>query len=259
VIANFVCVALFDRFRLHLGLLVRPGELAGGFARGALVAVGLLSAANLLILSTTGFRHAAGSGADWGYVLALFVPAAIHEELVFRGYLFQKPARLNLTAAILVTSFLFAFVHGGNPSVGWIALVNIFLAGLLLALSWVWRRNLWIPIGMHVVWNLFSGPVLGHEVSGMVLSSSVLRTIDPGPALLTGGAFGIEASIYLTFAEIGAIAFVIWRIRAAGHAESPAAAAASPETAPASFAEGSGQASASVTGVDNDRVKETEI
>ncbi|MFA6955792.1 MAG: type II CAAX endopeptidase family protein [Thermoanaerobaculia bacterium] len=213
-IANLLCVFLFDRFRLHLGILESPGAILGGFAKGAAVAIALLTAANALILITTSFRHTPGNGIDWVEIFAVFVPAAIHEELVFRGYLLQKPAKLNLWASVAVTSVLFALVHGGNPAVGKIALVNIFLAGVLLALAWVWRRNLWIPIGIHIVWNVFSGPVLGHEVSGLSLPKTLLRTVDPGPDLLTGGAFGIEASVFLTLAELGAIAFVAWRIAA---------------------------------------------
>ncbi len=215
-VANLACVALFDRFRLHLGIVEPPSGILGGFAKGALVAIGLLTAANALILATTEFRHAPGGGVDWFEIFAIFVPAAIHEELVFRGYLLQKPAKLNLALSVAFTSLLFALVHGGNPAVGKIALANIFLAGVLLALAWVWRRNLWIPIGLHITWNVFSGPVLGHEVSGLVLPKTLLRTVDPGPDLLTGGAFGIEASIFLTLAELGAIAFVSWRIMSRG-------------------------------------------
>lgn len=215
-LANLVCVALFDRFRLHLGIVEPLRALLGGLLKGTLVAVGLLTAANSLILATTDFRHLPGAGLDWVGTLALFVPAAIHEELVYRGYLLQKPARLNLVASVAVTSVLFALVHGGNPSVGKLALVNIFLAGILLAMAWVWRRNLWIPIGIHIAWNIFSGPVLGHEVSGLVLPGTVMKTVDPGPAILTGGTFGIEASIFLTLAELGAILFIAWRINVRG-------------------------------------------
>lgn len=232
-LANLICVALFDRFRLHLGIVEPLRHLLGGLLKGTLVAVGLLTAANALILATTEFRHLPGAGLDWVATLALFVPAAMHEELVYRGYLLQKPAKLNLTASVAVTSVLFALVHGGNPSVGKLALLNIFLAGILLAMAWVWRRNLWIPIGIHISWNIFSGPVLGHEVSGIVLPGTVLTTVDPGPALLTGGSFGIEASLFLTLAELGAIFFIAWRIRARGPL--PAAFPATPDDALLSY------------------------
>lgn len=256
-IANLVCVAVFDRFRLRLGILESPGAILGGFSKGSLVAIALIAGANALILATTGFRHTAGSGIDWFEVLAMFVPAAIHEELVFRGYLLQKPAKLNLAVSVAVTSILFAFVHGGNPAVGTIALVNISLAGVLLALAWVWRRNLWIPIGIHVVWNVFSGPVLGHEVSGLSLPKTLFRTVDPGPALLTGGEFGIEASVYLTLAELAVIAFLLWRIialRALSDTASPIAVPAAPDPEA-----GSESGPALVSGTYTESVKETEI
>jgi hypothetical protein len=169
----------------------------------------------------------------------------------------QKPARLNIWASVAVTSVLFALVHGGNPAVGKIALVNIFLAGVLLALAWVWRRNLWIPIGIHIVWNVFSGPVLGHEVSGLSLPKTFLRTIDPGPDLLTGGAFGIEASIYLTLAELGAIAFIAWRIAAIRQAAPVMAPANSSAAVPP--ADGSESRAAEVSGTEEAAIKGTEI
>lgn len=256
-IANLVCVALFDRFTLRLGLLEPLARIGSGLGKGTLVALTLIGGSNAVILATTSFEHAPGAGIDWIEVLALFLPAAIHEELVFRGYLLQKPARLNLAASILATSVLFAMVHGGNPSVGPIALLNIFLAGILLGLAWAWRRNLWIPIAIHVVWNVVSGPVLGHEVSGLSLPKTLLKTVDPGPALLTGGPFGIEASVYLTLGELLVIAFLIWRIAVLRALAAPVT-ATEVLPVPAPITEGSAEGDAPVSANDIARTNETE-
>ena len=70
-----------------------------------------------------------------------------------------------------------------------------------------------MPTWGHVAWNVTSGPVLGHELSGLRLGPSVFAEIDPGPAWLTGGDFGIEASILMTGVEIVVIAILAWRIR----------------------------------------------
>jgi uncharacterized protein len=83
--------------------------------------------------------------------------------------------------------------------------LNIFLAGVLLSLAYLAYRRLWLPVALHVWWNVLSGPVLGHEVSGLALERTLLGTVDPGPDLLTGGNFGLEASIWATLVEVIAI------------------------------------------------------
>ena len=88
-----------------------------------------------------------------------------------------------------------------------------FLAGLLLSMAYLLSRSLWMPIFLHTWWNIFSGPVLGHEVSGFVIKPTLFRTVDRGPEALTGGAFGIEASLWTSVMELAGIAFLAWRIR----------------------------------------------
>ena len=67
---------------------------------------------------------------------------------------------------------------------------------------------LWLPIGIHIAWNLLSGPVLGYHVSGYVPRHTVLTVSGGGPDWLTGGWFGIEASAWLVVVEIAGIAFL---------------------------------------------------
>jgi hypothetical protein len=66
-------------------------------------------------------------------------------------------------------------------------------------------QRLWFPIGIHFVWNVLSGPILGYGVSGYVAETAVFRTIGSGPLLVTGGAFGIEGSVWMAAAELGGI------------------------------------------------------
>ena len=56
-------------------------------------------------------------------------------------------------------------------------MANLILAGVLLALAYERYERLWFPIGIHIAWNVASGPILGYDVSGYVPSQTVLRTI----------------------------------------------------------------------------------
>ncbi|HEY8713206.1 MAG TPA: CPBP family intramembrane glutamate endopeptidase, partial [Thermoanaerobaculia bacterium] len=61
----------------------------------------------------------------------------------------------------------------------------------------------------HFTWNILSGPILGYDVSGFTSSRSLLVSVVRGPAILTGGAFGIEGSVLLTVVEVVA-AFLLF-------------------------------------------------
>ena len=205
--ATVATIALWNHGHWDLGLAPRfaPREL--GF--GALFAIGLIGSADLLIMAVTPLRHIRGHGFPIVDTIALFIPAALHEELVFRGYPYQVLRGVNRALAIVLSSAVFAALHSGNDDVTWLALANIFLGGVILALAYERHQRLWMPIGLHFAWNIMSGPILGYDVSGFTSSRSLLVTVVQGPAILTGGAFGIEGSILLTAVEILSAALLL--------------------------------------------------
>ncbi|HKO56581.1 MAG TPA: CPBP family intramembrane glutamic endopeptidase [Thermoanaerobaculia bacterium] len=184
-----------ERGRWNLGLRVAPPIAIREFGIGVVIAAVLLAAADLLIILTTSLRHVRNDGFPWRELVVVFIPAAVNEELLFRGYVYQKLRQLNRWLAILSTSLVFAALHGGNAGITWVALANIFAAGILLALVYERYERLWAPIGLHLAWNLISGPVMGYNVSGFAAQSTILRTIGSGPPMLTGGVFGVEGSV----------------------------------------------------------------
>lgn len=158
----------------------------------------------------TDIGHVPGEGFPWRELVLVFVPAALHEELLFRGYPFQKLHQRNRWFAIAFVAAVFAALHSGNASVTPLALFNIFLGGVLLGLAWERHRRLWFPIGIHLAWNLTTGPILGHEVSGYEALETLFVEQGTGPEILTGGDFGIEGSILMTLTAAIAIA-LLWR------------------------------------------------
>jgi hypothetical protein len=101
---------------------------------------------------------------------------------------------MNRWIALAITSLLFALLHAFNPNITWLALLNIFLAGFVMGIVYVYTGNLWFAIAFHFSWNFFLGPILGYEVSGLPLESLLQQSIH-GPDWLTGGEFGLEGSV----------------------------------------------------------------
>ena len=212
-VATAATVSIWDRGRWDLGLLVRPRLLLRELASGSAWGLALVGTCAVLVILMTSTTHRPGSGFPWLELLAVYVPAAVHEELLFRGYAFQKLYVWRPWFTVIGGALLFAALHMGNTSVTLLGLLNIFLGGVLLGLAYARHRRLWFPIGLHLTWNLTSGPLFGHEVSGYQPASSVLIEVDGGPIWLTGGEFGIEGSALMTLVELGGIALLLHGVR----------------------------------------------
>ena len=148
--------------------------------------------------------------------LFLMIVIAVGEELVFRGYILNNLMQsLNRWLALAISAALFALMHSNNPGVDLVAMLNLFAGGLLLGINYVFTRNLWFSILLHTAWNFLQGPVLGFPVSGVHLPSVLDHELKGSP-LVTGGAFGLEASVITGILLILSILilFVVYRSRA---------------------------------------------
>lgn len=208
IAATSMTIAMAERGRWRIGLAAPPLVALRELLLGAGLAVVLIGAGDILIMASTDLRHVRGSGFPWSELLLVYLPAVFHEEILFRGYPYQKVRSFNRSGAIIFTASVFASAHGRNAGASPLAIVNLVLAGVLLALAYEAWQRLWLPIGIHLAWNLLSGPVLGYDVSGYVPRRSVLSIAGGGPDWLTGGRFGIEASAWLVLVEIAGIALL---------------------------------------------------
>lgn len=127
--------------------------------------------------------------------LAMAALAGVGEELIFRGGVFRiVEESCGSLVALIVSAALFGLVHLSAPGATALSTLAIALeAGGLLAAAYLLTRSLWFPIGLHIGWNFTEGGVFGSAVSGHG-AHGILKASLNGPAAMTGGGFGPEAS-----------------------------------------------------------------
>lgn len=192
-----------------------PTHLLLGLAGGA-----LLMAVPALLLAAAGqvsWRINPEWSSALGATLLALAAAAAAEELLFRGFLFQRLIDgIGAWPAQVIIAALFTLTHSDAlaeiGALGLLAGANIFLASILFGLAYLRTRSLALPIGLHFAANAMQGPVLGFGVSGDDAPGLLIPAIQDAPAWLTGGAFGLEASAP-GFVCVVALTVALWRWR----------------------------------------------
>lgn len=215
-VASLICQALRRR---------PVGELLGAFS-GAWVlqfGVGLLGGALLMIVPAAVLAVLGAvswhANPAWGQVLGpvalTLLLAAAAEELLFRGFLFQRLIDgLGVPLAQVAIAALFTLTHSDALSqqgqLAYLAGANIFVASLMFGQAFVRTRSLAMPLGLHFAANFTQGPVLGFGVSGSDEPGLFVLTRGDAPDWLTGGTFGLEASVpgFLALVVLTAVLFL---------------------------------------------------
>ena len=145
--------------------------------------------------------------------LVIYLAVGWQEELLCRGYWLQNLSeRLGAGWGVLISSWIFALLHAFNPNSSPAAVFMLIASGLFLACGYLRTRQLWLPIGLHIGWNFFEGPVFGFAVSGTSPFRLISQT-PTGPELFTGGAFGPEAGLIVMPALLVGVALIYWYTR----------------------------------------------
>ncbi|MFN3742715.1 MAG: lysostaphin resistance A-like protein [Anaerolineales bacterium] len=198
-----------------LGFLAAPpfASYGGGFVRGlVLISLGLLwiwllgVKVELQPLSAPFLRRLMLS--------FLFLPAWIvqgaAEEVLIRGWMLPVfSLRHGVKAGIFVSAVSFALLHILNPGLTRLALLNLALFGIFAALYALKEGNLWGICALHAAWNWSLSNLFGLSVSGMESDFSLLSLRIEGEQWLTGGTFGPEGGIVVTFLLLLAIGWLL--------------------------------------------------
>ena len=122
------------------------------------------------------------------------------EEIIFRGWMFQViGARYKPWLGVLITTILFSLVHLNNSGTNLFSIINLMLVSILLILFVIKDGSIWSACAWHTAWNWTLGNVYGLSVSGTSQKDSILALNTTGNDLISGGQFGPEASVIVTF------------------------------------------------------------
>ena len=192
----------------------RRTPLAAGLVLGVL-AIGAPTA----LLLAAGWLHLEGAPAgSWlgtaAWMTIVLAPAALWEELLFRGYLMSALRDgLGTAAALCLTSAAFGLVHLSNPgadvrSTLLVALAGVFLGGIVLATGSLYAA--WLA---HWAWNWTMAVLFHVAVSGNPFPTPDYRVVDAGPDWVTGGAWGPEGGAGAALGMAGTFALLMLRRR----------------------------------------------
>ena len=188
-------------------------ELATGLVIGFLLFSATAGVVMLLGgLTVDGVR---GTGRLWS-MLSMAIASGLFEEIIFRGIVFRHLETLaGSWIALFLTSAFFGVAHLINPDATWFAALAIATeAGILLGAAYMLTRRLWLACGIHAAWNFTQGWVFSAPVSGGKAAEGLLVTHLRGPAWLSGGSFGLEASVVaMVLVTSAGVALLVLAIR----------------------------------------------
>lgn len=148
-------------------------------------------------------RNATITGAIFFYGLA----KGIVEELIFRGIIMGcLEKRFNIHIAIIVPSVLFGLLHIIGNDLNFVSIIQLLIAGsivgILFSLIAYESDSIWNNAIVHGIWNMtIIGGIL--YIGNKADSSSIFNFIlDNKSFLISGGDFGIEASVISIFAYL---------------------------------------------------------
>jgi len=186
--------------------------LAGNFIIGTFIGFALLSLTVLVMYLNGNYSIVAVNPVSSLVIpFSIMFTVAIIEEILVRGIIFRIiEQRLGSYISLLISSLIFGVLHVANPHASFLSGLCITSAGFLLGAAFIYNRNLWLPIALHLAWNFTQSGIFGAITSGNEKTSSLFEARIQGPELITGGQFGPEGSIQATlFCLLGATILLI--------------------------------------------------
>jgi uncharacterized protein len=215
ILVYWLFVRFVDR-KPNRDLELKGAAAEWGMGAGLGVAVMVLTIAVIALLG--GYRVTGHNGpAVLVGVLSMAIVSGITEEILLRGVVFRLIERwLGSITALALSAALFGALHIFNPNSSWLAAFAIAIeAGILLGAIYMLTRRLWAAIGLHMAWNATQGGIFGVKVSGTDVPG-LLTSEAPGSTLISGGAFGAEASLPAMLICTALGLFILWKAHKKG-------------------------------------------
>lgn len=137
--------------------------------------------------------------------LMMLLMVAIGEEMFFRGFIYDISKEVvNDIGIIMINAIIFAGVHLLNEGATEqpfefivVGMINIILITVIFTQARIYSKSLWMPIGLHFLFNVTQSCIFGY-VNGGKVAVSLFKMTYLEQSLLNGGLFGMEASLMLS-------------------------------------------------------------
>jgi len=227
IVTTIICQAMMKKpftellGKFNLNLLK---NILLGFVAGSLLMI--FPAVLLTIFGFIRWQQGTGNLTTILNASLISLSVAIAEEFLFRGFVFQRLIKGTgvWTAQLLIAAY-FLLTHMSNPGmtgeIKIFASINIFIASIMFGLAYLRTNSLIMPIAFHFMANWVQGTLLGFGVSGNEQASIMKPIFHNAPVWLSGGNFGLEASVPgLLSVLIASFILYRWRQFQAGKEES---------------------------------------
>jgi membrane protease YdiL (CAAX protease family) len=191
----FFLFRLYDKRKItELSLKHLPKEMFGGFLFGFLTI-----SLSIFILYLLGYYQVI-SITTTNYPVKLFTTllvAALIEDLLHRGLIVREMENWLGTHIAIVIGMVVELQHIFNPHSNLFSFFLYLIWGFTMAMMFIYTKRIWLPYFFHIGWN-FAQPFYGSNLTGLDDMGSIIQSSFNGPEFLTGGAVGIEDSIFTT-------------------------------------------------------------
>jgi CAAX protease family protein len=201
-----------DSYFMPIGLALSRRTLEG-VAAGVLLAGGV--GLGMIVLGGMHIHGLALGGSAlltfaivWAIAMVL---VAVAEEFWFRAYFLETLWKaIGFWPASLIIAAVFAGIHyffksGENV---WDVITLVWFS-LLICYSVLKTGNLWFAVGLHFAFDFMQFFVIGTPNGALVPQGRLLDVTFTGPAWLTGGVLGTEASL-LMYPLLALVTFYVW-------------------------------------------------
>ena len=165
-----VCYVVFMERRSAGSMGFRKNWWILKYIGGAIYGFVAFSASLALILVLCGGRVQLSEEIPVRMVILMlfgYIIQGAEEEVLYRGFFLTTMGRNhNMIVPVALSSVGFALMHIGNPGVNTMALLNITLVGLFLALLFLRTESLWTCCAWHGIWNFVQGKRIDHADPG---------------------------------------------------------------------------------------------
>jgi membrane protease YdiL (CAAX protease family) len=193
LVSYYYLFRFYDKREItELSLKHLPKEMFGGFLFGFLTI-----SLSIFILYLLGFYQAISiTTAHYSArFFTVLIFAAIVEDLFHRGLIVRVMENWLGTHIAIVIAMLVELQHVSNPNTNLFSFFLYLIWGFTMAMMFIYTKRIWLPYFFHIGWN-FAQPFYGSNLTGTNDMGSIIQSKFTGPELLTGGAVGIEGSVF---------------------------------------------------------------